>query len=98
MPARLARTSLENAGNLQQIFHGVSGLSAVGNPLLCLFAVNLDDRGLLGGVVVAQLFDKAAIAGITGISDNNAVKGSLFAPIRRSLILTAISICLHKIE
>src|SRR5699024_6896141 len=53
----------------------VGGLGAVGQPLLGLVGVDLDDAGLLGGVVVADLLDEAAVAGKAAVGNNNAVEG-----------------------
>src|SRR5699024_2409060 len=67
---------LQNGSLLQQLTDSVSGLSAVGEPLLGLVGIDVDNAGLLGGIVVADLLDEAAIAGKAAVGNNNAVEGS----------------------
>ena len=50
---------------LKKNFNSVSGLSAVSNPLLSLFSVNLDFSGFLHGVVVTDFLDETTVTGIS---------------------------------
>ena len=45
---------LLNAGNLEQLFDGLGGLSAVAKPLLGKFGINFDHAGLFGGIVITE--------------------------------------------
>ena len=68
-----------DAGFFEQALNGFSGLSAVGDPLGCFFRVDLDFNGVGEGVVVTDLFDETAVTGVTGVSNNYAVKGSFLS-------------------
>ena len=54
-------------------------MSAVGDPGLSLLAVDAHVRGLLIGVVSADLLDETAIAGEAAVSNNNTIEGSLLS-------------------
>ena len=52
-------------------------LGAVGDPAVDLLHVELDQVRMGAGVVAAHFLDEAAVAGITGISDDNTIERSL---------------------
>ena len=70
---------LQHASLLQQAANGISGLCTVLDPGLSLLHINSDAVGLDQGVVSADLFDAAAIAGRTSISNNDTVLRSLLS-------------------
>ena len=70
-------SGLEDVHFFQQSSHGVSGLSAGLDPLLGAVSVDLDIGGSHAGIVSADLLDETAIAGETGVSDNNTIERSL---------------------
>src|SRR4029079_2915234 len=72
--AGLALVLLPVTGDLQQRGDGLGRLGAVAEPVLRTLAVDLDDRGLLGGVVLADLLDRTAIALGARVHDDDAVE------------------------
>ena len=69
--------SLQDTGLLQQNADGIGGLSAILDPLLSGLGVDNDLRGLLQGIVGADLLDETAVTGITGIGHNHTIGRSL---------------------
>src|SRR5688572_18510774 len=61
------------AGQLEQSGDLLGRLRADAQPVLRTFGVDLDERGLLGGVVLADLFDDTAIALGARVGDDDAV-------------------------
>ena len=68
-----------DAGFFEKALNSFSGLSAVLDPVLCFFRIDLDFSGVGEGVVVTDFFDESTIAGVTGVCNNYAVKGSFLS-------------------
>src|SRR5699024_4686596 len=62
------------AGHLQQGEDRVGGLGADTDPVTRTLTVDVDQRRLLGGVVLADLLDDAAVALLARIGDHDAVE------------------------
>src|SRR5690606_8936833 len=60
---------LEDRGDL------LGRLSADGEPVLGTLGIDLDERGLLGGVVLTDLFDDTTVALGARVGDDDAVVG-----------------------
>src|SRR5690606_31212461 len=76
----LALEGLPVTRELEQRGHLLGGLGANAQPVLRTLGVDLDDRGLLGGVVLADLLDGTAVALRARVHDDNAVeRGALLA-------------------
>src|SRR5699024_6759324 len=54
-------------GELEECLHLIRGLRAHGQPVLRAVRVDLDERGLLGGVVLADLLDRTAVPAGAGV-------------------------------
>ena len=89
---------LQHAVLLKQNLHGIRGLGAVGNPLLGLLGVNLDNLGFDHGVVVADLLDESAVAGLTGIRYHNAIEGGFFRAHSAKSDFYCHSVCTSNIQ
>src|SRR5690606_1074375 len=63
------------AGQLEQCSNLLGGLCAHAEPVLCASAVGLDERGVFGRVVLADLFYLTTIALGARICDDDAVVG-----------------------
>src|SRR6266487_2370475 len=61
----------------EQVGDRLGGLGALGDPAAGLVGVDLDPRGLVGGVVEADVLDEAAVAWAAGVGDHDAVVGRL---------------------
>src|SRR5690606_30214620 len=61
-------------GDLQQCVYLLGWLSANGQPVLCTVRVDLDNRRVLGWVVLTDLLDGTAIALGARVHNNNAVE------------------------
>ena len=71
--AGLALELLPVAGHLEDRQHLLGGLGAHSEPVLRTLGVDLDVRGVHGGVVLADLLDRAAVALRAGVGDDDAV-------------------------
>src|SRR5699024_7803026 len=68
-----ALEGLPVTGHLQQGEHLLAGLGADAQPVPGALAVDVDERGLLGGVVLADLLDHATVALGARVGDDNSV-------------------------
>src|SRR5690554_4183213 len=71
--ARQALELLPVAGHLEQRGDLLGGLGAHGEPVLRTLGVDVDERGLLGRVVLADLLDRPAITLLATVHDDDAV-------------------------
>src|SRR5690606_7968228 len=73
-----AREPLEGlpvTGDLEQREHLLGRLGADPEPVASTLAVDVDERGLLGGVVLADLLDHTTVALGARVGDDDAVVG-----------------------
>src|SRR6266516_4420205 len=61
----------------EQVGDRLGGLSALGDPAAGLVGVDLDPRGLVGGVVEADVLDETAVTGAARVGDHDAIVGRL---------------------
>src|SRR5690625_2204722 len=71
--AREPLDRLPVAGDLQQGQHLFGGLGSYRKPVLRTLGVDVDERGLFGGVVLTDLFDRPTIALLAAVDDDDAV-------------------------
>src|SRR5205823_10237719 len=68
------------AGDLQDPPDRVGGLRSYREPVLSPLRVDLDERGLRLGVVLADLLDRPAVPLGAGVGDDDPVKGRTDLP------------------
>src|SRR6266496_3986766 len=74
---RLALGQLLDAGDRQQLGHGLGRLRALGQPLPRLVGVDLDAGRLVVGVVDADVLDEPAVARAVRVGNDHSVVGRL---------------------
>src|SRR5690625_4294321 len=77
--ARQALGLLPVTGDLQQREDLLGGLGTHADPVLRPLGVDVDERGLLGGVVLADLLDGTAVALLAAVHGDDAVRRAALA-------------------
>lgn len=72
-PTEPVEALLKITGDLEECLDGLGGLCAHGQPVLSALGIDVDQRGLFLGVVLADGLDRTAVTTGARVGDDNAV-------------------------